>query len=75
MKQRPAFGVDIAEGTKMTERELRELEVRIARYRFLRRETTDPLAEHLLDSIVTELEADLKINGIVQRTEPVALIV
>ena len=55
----------------MTERELRELEVRIARYRFLRRETIDPLAERLLDGIVVELEADLKINGSVQRAEPV----
>lgn len=55
----------------MTERDLRELEVRIARYRFLRRETTDPLAEHLLDSIVTELEDDLKSNGIVRPTGPV----
>ena len=54
----------------MTERDLRELEVRIARYRFLRRETTDPLAEHLLDSIVTELEDDLKSNGIVRSTGP-----
>ena len=70
MKQQSAFGVDTAEGTTMTERDLRELEVRIARYRFLRRETTDPLAEHLLDSIVTELEDDLKSNGIVRSTGP-----
>ena len=46
----------------MTEHELRDLEVRISRYRFLKRETTDPLAECLLDGIVTELEADLKLN-------------
>ena len=46
----------------MTEHELRELQVRIARYRFLKRETTDPLAECLLDGIVRELEADLKMN-------------
>lgn len=44
----------------MTERQFTELEVQIARYRFLERETTDPLAESLLHSIVVELEADLK---------------
>ena len=47
----------------MTERELKELQVRIAQYRFLKRETTDPLAEGLLGGIVAELEADLKIHG------------
>jgi hypothetical protein len=44
----------------MTERQLRELEIRIARYRFLEREVTDALAACLVRSIVTELEADLK---------------
>jgi len=58
----------------MREHELSELEVRIARYRYLKRETTDPLAERLLDSILTEMEADLKMNGIVQRSGPVPSI-
>ncbi len=44
----------------MTERQFRELEVRIARYRLLAREVTDPLAECLLRSIVVELETDLR---------------
>jgi hypothetical protein len=44
----------------MTERQLRGLEIQIARYRFLQREVTDPLAAGLLHSIVLELEADLK---------------
>jgi len=44
----------------MTEREFRELEVEIARYRILEREVTDPLAGRLLHTIVLELEADLK---------------
>jgi len=48
------------EGTSMTEREFRELEVEIARYRILEREVTDPLAGRLLHTIVLELEADLK---------------
>ena len=52
----------------MTERQDRELEIRIARYRFLEREVTDPLAACLLRGIVTELEADLKMK----RTAPVA---
>ena len=46
----------------MTERQFEELEIRIARYRFLEREVTDPLAESLLHSIVVELEADLKVK-------------
>jgi hypothetical protein len=50
----------MAEGTSMTEREFRELEVEIARYRILEREVTDPLAGRLLHTIVLELEADLK---------------
>lgn len=44
----------------MTEQQLRELEVRIARYRLLEREVTDPLAACLLHGIVEELEADLR---------------
>ena len=52
----------------MTERQFRELEVQIARYRFLEREVTDPLAECLLHGIVVELEAELK----VQRTMPIS---
>jgi hypothetical protein len=43
----------------MTERQFKELEVQIARYRLLEREVTDPLAECLLHGIVRELEADL----------------
>ena len=52
----------------MTERQFRELEVQIARYRFLEREVTDPLAERLLHGIVVELEDALKMK----RTEPVS---
>jgi hypothetical protein len=52
----------------MTERQFRELEIQLARYRFLEREVTDPLAACLLRGIVTELEADLKIK----RTVPVS---
>jgi len=52
----------------MTERQVRELEIEIARYRLLEREVTDPLAECLLHSILVELEADLK----VKRTVPVS---
>jgi hypothetical protein len=44
----------------MTERQLREQEVQIARYRHLEREVTDPLAACLLHSIVEELEAELR---------------
>ena len=44
----------------MTERQFREQEVQIARYRLLEREVTDPLAACLLHSIVEELEADLR---------------
>ncbi len=46
----------------MTERQFRELEVQIARYRLLEREVTDPLAECLLRSIVVELETDLRVE-------------
>ena len=74
MKQQSTSCVDIAEGKKMRERELKELQVRIARYRFLKRETTDPLAEGLLNGIVAELEADLKIHGIEQHFGTVASI-
>lgn len=37
-----------------------EQEVRIARYRLLEREVTDPLAACLLHDIILELEADLQ---------------
>ncbi len=46
----------------MTERQFRELEIQIARYRYLEREVTDPLAACLLHGIVAELEADLKVR-------------
>lgn len=44
----------------MTETEFREQEVRIARYRSLEREVTDPLAVRLLHAIIEELESDLR---------------
>ncbi|WP_199805660.1 hypothetical protein [Bradyrhizobium lablabi] len=44
----------------MTERQFRELETEIARYRILEREVTDPLAACLLHVIISELEADLQ---------------
>lgn len=44
----------------MTERQLREQEFRIARYRHLEREVTDPLAACLLHGIIEELEAELR---------------
>jgi hypothetical protein len=60
LKHLPWLRVDRREGTIMTERQFRELEVQVARYRLLEREVTDPLAGCLLHSIVVELEADLK---------------
>jgi hypothetical protein len=47
----------------MTDREFREQQVRIARYRFVEREVTDPLAIRLLYAIVEELESDLRSGG------------
>jgi hypothetical protein len=44
----------------MSECQLKEQEVQIARYRRLEREVTDPLAASLLHAIVGELEADLR---------------
>lgn len=44
----------------MTEHQLREQEFRIARYRHLEREVTDPLAACLLHSIIEDLEAELR---------------
>jgi hypothetical protein len=44
----------------MTERKFREQEAQIARYRFLEREVTDPLAASLLNIIILELEAELQ---------------
>ena len=46
----------------MAERQYREQEVQLARYRILEREVTDPLAMSLLHAIVAELEADLQKN-------------
>ncbi|WP_061026028.1 hypothetical protein [Bradyrhizobium sp. CCH5-F6] len=43
----------------MTEQQLREQEFQIARYRYLEREVTDPLAACLLHGIIEELEAEL----------------
>jgi hypothetical protein len=42
------------------DREHRELEERMMRYRVMEREVTDPLAIGLLHDIVTELEAALE---------------
>ncbi|WP_199581259.1 hypothetical protein [Bradyrhizobium sp. MOS003] len=44
----------------MTERQVREQECQIARYRRLEREVTDPLAACLLHGIVEDLEAELR---------------
>jgi hypothetical protein len=44
----------------MTNRQLKEQEVQIARYQFLSREVTDPFALRLLRVIVEELEADMR---------------
>jgi hypothetical protein len=44
----------------MTERQLRDQEVQIVRYRLLEREVTDPLATCLLHALIEELEADLQ---------------
>jgi hypothetical protein len=43
----------------MTEQQLGERKIQIARYRLLEQEVTDPLAASLLHDIVVELEADL----------------
>jgi len=43
----------------MTERNFREQEIQIARYRLLEREVTDPLAAGLLHVIIEELELGL----------------
>ena len=58
----------------MTEHQLREQEVQLARYRLLEREVTDPLAACLLHGIIEELEAELRIDrtsgdtGLTRRT-------
>jgi hypothetical protein len=44
----------------MTERQLKEQQFQIARYRHLEQEVTDPLAACLLHSIIEELEAELQ---------------
>jgi hypothetical protein len=44
----------------MTERQFKEQEVQITRYRVLSREVTDPLAACLLRAIVQELEAEVR---------------
>jgi hypothetical protein len=46
------------EGNAMTERQIKELEIQIARYRFLEQEVTDPLAACLVHLIILELEAN-----------------
>ena len=47
----------------MTERQFREQQIQIARYRFLEREVTDPLAACLLQAVIAELEAELQKDG------------
>ncbi|SHN75402.1 hypothetical protein [Bradyrhizobium erythrophlei] len=50
---------------------VRQEQVRLARYRDLEREVTDPLARCLLQMIVEELEADLeKARRCVQQASP-----
>jgi hypothetical protein len=44
----------------MIDTTIRELEIQLARYRHLVRQVTDPLAEHLLNGIVLDLEGDLR---------------
>ncbi|MBR0955458.1 hypothetical protein [Bradyrhizobium canariense] len=44
----------------MTEHQLRDHEVQIARYRRLELEVTDPLAACLLHGIIEDLEAELR---------------
>ncbi|WP_426609346.1 hypothetical protein [Bradyrhizobium sp. McL0616] len=51
----------------MTDQQMREQEVRIARYRDLEREVTDPLAAHLLHGIVEELETELQKEREIER--------
>jgi hypothetical protein len=43
-----------------TQSQFTEQEVRIARYRLLEREVTDPLAACLLHGIIRDLEVDLQ---------------
>ncbi len=56
----------------MTEPQIREHEVRIARYQLLAREVTDPLAAGLLHGIVEELEAELQIERATGQPAPTA---
>ncbi len=44
----------------MTERQIKEQEVQIARCQLLRREVTDPLAACLLRVVTEELQAELQ---------------
>lgn len=44
----------------MTEGQLKEQEIKLARYRVLEQEVTDPFAACLLHAVVAELEADLQ---------------
>jgi hypothetical protein len=44
----------------MIEHQFIEQEIKIARYRLLEREVTDPFAACLLHAVVAELEADLQ---------------
>ena len=52
----------------MTEYQLKEQDVRIARYRDLEREVTDPFAVCLLRTIIDELEADRRTEHESDRT-------
>ncbi|MGY4286230.1 hypothetical protein ACVWXO_005450 [Bradyrhizobium sp. LM2.7] len=54
-KRTALLGVVSAETTHHDRIELRDQQVRIARYRLLEREVTDPLAIRLLHAIIEEL--------------------
>ena len=51
------------------DRQFKEQEMQVSRYRFLEREVTDPLAALLLRSIVSELEANLQREASGSRSE------
>jgi hypothetical protein len=57
--QCPRWGRNMG-GITMTDSEWKEHKARMARYRVMEQETTDPLAARLLHDIVLDLEADLK---------------
>jgi hypothetical protein len=60
MKQVGCLCVYLPEAADMEDHQFQEQEVQIARFNFLAREVTDPLAVCLLRVIVEELEADLR---------------